>query len=179
MAIGILGVFDKIGRGVKDIFTGAGDGISKVVNTAKGQVPPEMQGQLKILEAELRGELAKAEAQMQEKMAELALQGQKEIHDFALKYEGTAAQVPKWLLVVRSLIRPLITLVYFGILCVFMVMDAATIMRMSRLGEKIADTDLIMVLLPTAFWTILGIILAFWFGGKAVENTVDRLKNKG
>lgn len=157
------------GDGVKSAFNGIGDGVGKIINSAKGQVPPDLVGEIERLEVQLTGELKKAEIETGIKVQEIMAQAQQSIYDFSLKYEGTADQVPKWILVLRSIIRPVITICMFFSLMFFIGFD----IKQAWSG----NTDhLLMTVLPQAYWVILGIILGFWFGGKAGENIADKLK---
>jgi hypothetical protein len=157
------------GEGVKSAFGGIGEGVGRIINSAKGQIPPEYQGKIEMLEIEIQGELKKAEIETGIRVKELMADAQQSVYDFALQYEGTAAQVPKWILVLRSVIRPVITICMFFSLMFFMGLDIKQIWS----GEV---DKLIMSSLPQAYWVILGIILGFWFGGKAGENIADKLK---
>ena len=157
------------GDGVKSAFSGIGDGIGGIIDSAKGQIPPEYQGQIEKLEIEIRGELKKAELETGIKVTEIMAEAQQSVYDFALKYEGTAEQVPRWILVLRSIIRPVITICMFISLMFFMGYD----IKQAWSGEL---DQMIMTVLPQAYWVILGIILGFWFGGKAGENIADKLK---
>lgn len=157
------------GEGVKSAFTGIGDGIGGIIDSAKGQIPPEYQGEIEKLKVQLSGELKKAEIETGIKVQEIMAEAQRSIYDFSLKYEGTADQVPKWILVLRSIIRPVITICMFFSLMFFIGFD----IKQAWGGNT---SQLIMTVLPQAYWVILGIILGFWFGGKAGENIADKLK---
>jgi hypothetical protein len=88
--------------------------------------------------------------------------------EFALKYEGSAKDVPKWILIMRSVIRPVITIAMFFSFLIFLGMD------ISLLFDKEPMT--VLKALPQAYWTVLNIVLLFWFGGKIGENIVDKAK---
>lgn len=157
------------GDGVSSAFTGVGSGISNIINSAKGQIPPEVQGQLLILEAQLNGDIKKAELDIQVKVKEIMVEAQQSVYDFALKYEGTAEQVPKWVLTMRSVIRPLITIISMGTFFLLMGMD------IFKMISKDADMT-ILNSLPEQYWWILGIVVGFWFGSKGVENLFSNKK---
>lgn len=163
---------DKIGKGIRDIFTGAGDSVSKIITTAKDRVPPELRGEIERLSVEIMGEMAKQENDLDFKIDQLFLENQKDLRDFVLKYEGTADQVPKWILVLRSIIRPLVTIIMFAAYMLFVGMDVY------NLWKHTPDYNMIQGLLPNGFWIIFGLIIGFWFGGKAGENIADKLKKK-
>jgi hypothetical protein len=156
-----MGLFNW-GSAVKDAGEGvetALSGVSGIINSAKGQNP-----ELDILLVQVESEIKKAEIEAVFKMQQVLSEAQKATYDFALKYEGTADQVPKWLLVFRSLIRPITTTLMVGSLLFFMGKDIAT-------GELVYMTTL-----PTQYWWVLSIVLGFWFGGKIGENIADKLK---
>lgn len=157
------------GDGVKSAFNGIGDGVGKIINSAKGQIPPEYQGQIEKLQVQLEGELKKAEIETGIKVQEIMAEAQQSVYDFSLQYEGTAAQVPKWILVLRSIIRPVITICMFFSLMFFIGFD----IKQAWSG---GTEELIMTKLPQAYYVILGIVLGFWFGGRASENLADKLK---
>ena len=158
------------GDGVNSAFTGIGSGISNIINSSKGQIPPELQGQLLLMEAEIDGKLKQAEIDVQIKVKEIMVGAQQSVYDFALQYEGRADQVPKWILVMRSLIRPIVTMVMFFSLLFFIGYDVQNIIA----GEEMS----ILSALPQPYWVILGIVVGFWFGGKAGENIVAKLKER-
>lgn len=168
--MGLFSVADKIGKGIKDIFTGAGDGVSKIITTAKDKVPPEMRGEIEKIGIEITGELEKQRNEIDFKIEQIFLENQKDLRSFVLKYEGSADQVPKWILILRSVIRPLITMIMFLSYILFVGMDVY------NLWQKTPDYNMIQVLLPNGFWVIFGLIIGFWFGGKAGENIADKLK---
>jgi hypothetical protein len=159
---------EDAGTGIKSAFTGIGEGVGNIINSAKGQIPPEYQGKINLLETELQGKLKEAEIATSLKVQEIMAQAQTEVYQFALKYEGTADQVPKWILMLRSLIRPVLTIAMFFSLLFFMGYDIQKIMTG---GEMV-----VLSALPSQYWVILAIIIGFWFGGKAGENIVDKLK---
>lgn len=161
---------EDAGTGIKSAFSGIGDGVSNIINSAKGQLPPEAQGQIALMEIELQGKIKEAEIAADLKVKEILAQAQSEVYQFALKYEGTADQVPKWILVLRSLIRPVVTIAMFFSLLFFMGFD---------IQKAMSGEDMILLnLLPSQYWVILSIIIGFWFGGKAAENVVDKLKKE-
>lgn len=165
----IFGKAKEIGSGVKDITDGIGQNTSLIISTIKDKVPPAMRGEITKLELQLQADSLKFQKEAELKIQELMQSGQKQVYDFALQYEGNASQVPKWILVLRSVIRPIITIIMFLSLMFFMGYD----IKQAWSGEM--DT-LIMASLPQAYYVILGIVLGFWFGGKAGENIVDRLR---
>lgn len=161
---------DKIGAGIKDSFEGAGNGVSKIIDSAKGQIPAEYVGEIEKIKAQAQGEIKTLQIQTTMKVEELKAEAQKTLYDFTLQYEGTASQVPAWVLIMRSIIRPVITICMFFSLMFFIGFDIY--------GIWTGSDKLILTELPQAYYVILGIILGFWFGGKAGENIADKIKKK-
>jgi hypothetical protein len=168
MGIGaaIIAKAKEVGEGISTAFTGAGDGISSVIDSAKGQIPPEYQGEIEKIRATATAELKKLEINTDVRMTELAAEAQKTVYDFTLQYEGRADQVPGWILILRTLIRPSVTIIMVASMVFFM-------------GSDIFSGTDWMNGVPAEYWWMLGIVLTFWFGGKAVENSIDRLRSGG
>ena len=160
--MGIAELFG-IGKEVKDISIGIGDGVSKIVSTVKGEIPPDIQG-----------EIEKLKITTEARITEVLVAAEGKTREFWLQYEGSAAQVPKWVLTIRSLIRPAITIFYFGWFMAFTTMDFLMLIRKVRIGEGVVAEDFVLVLLPAAFWAIFGIVVGFWFGGRAGEHIVEK-----
>lgn len=165
----LLNKAKEIGDGISTAFQGAGSGISTVISSARGEIPPEMIGELNKIEAVASAELRKLELQVDIKMAELTADVQKEAYTFALKYEGDATQVPKWVLLLRTLIRPVITILTMLSFFLFVGIDSFAIIR--------GNEAVVLVSLPQPYWWIVGIVVTFWFGGKVGENIIDKFKS--
>lgn len=166
-----MGIFDKFkdaGEGISEAFTGAGKGISNVINSAKGQIPPELEGEILKIEATAKAELEKLRANSEYQFANLAAEAQRELMGFTLQYEGTASQVPKWVLVLRSVIRPMITILMFASFLFFLFSDI--------FNAGTSEYQLWLIRLPVAYWVLLNIVVGFWFGGKIGENITDKLQ---
>ena len=155
-----LADFFGIGKAAADTATSLTSGIVDIVTVAKGDIPPAA-----------KAEIRKLEIAGQNKINELVQQSVDKAREFALQYEGRADQIPKWLLVVRSVIRPLITLLTFG-----WFMAALSIDLYNGAFKNVPDYVWILNKLPQGFWWILGIIITFWFGGKVGERIVEKLK---
>jgi hypothetical protein len=163
--MGILSAFRDAGAGIKDAFTGIGNGVSSIIDSSKGQIPPELQGELKKLETELKSKAMDVEIQI----LELGQEAQKTLYDSMIKYEGSAEQVPKWILVLRSLIRPVLTIAFSFSFIFFMAADIA--------NKGVEEYSPYLTSLPNEYWWMLGIVLTFWFGGKIGENVIDKLRS--
>lgn len=146
---------DFLGNFFKSGIDGIFEGADKIIDNFVESPEQKLEAKKIILDA-------KHEAQ------KLELKAQKDLYDFSIQYEGSAAQVPKWILVLRSIIRPVITICIFFSLMIFLGLDIYQIVQ----GNY---DNLIMAILPQAYWVILGIILGFWFGGKAGENIVEKI----
>ncbi len=171
--MGILSFFG-LGDKVAKVVDSVGDNTVNLVSAFKGDIPPKLKAQLQQLEVKINGDLETNKMKLKGELAKIMSESQKVVYDFALKYEGTADQVPRWVMVMRSLIRPAITIFYFLWLMIFMTVDLIKIIQLSKLGETVTADLLMMTMLPTAFWAVLGVILGFWFGGKAVERITEK-----
>jgi len=159
--MGLLDLFksaDKVGEGIKKATGGIGDAVTNIISSSKGQLTPQAKAQIEELKLNVG-------VKIQELMAE----SEKTFRDFTLKYEGAANEIPKWLLVVRSIIRPMITIFMFIAFMIFMSVDIIAILKSS-------EGTLLLTKLPQAFWWIFGIIIGFWFGGKIGENIAGKMK---
>jgi len=154
-----LASFLGIGKTVADVTDKATNGIANIITTAKGDIPPEAKGEIEKLKIEIGGDI--------EKIVQTSVDKARE---FAIRYEGSAEQIPKWLLVVRSLIRPLITIFTFGWFGAFVTVDLINIFK------RTDDYTMILIELPSGFWWIMGVILTFWFGGKVGERVAAQIR---
>ena len=150
-----------IGKGVAEVTEKVTGGVANIITVAKGDLTPEAKGEIEKLKVTIAGDL--------EKIVQGSIQ---EAREFAIKYEGSAEQIPKWLLVVRSIIRPLITLMTFGWFMAILSIDLVNI------AKRVEDYRMLLLDLPQGFWWILGIILTFWFGGKAVERITEKIGDR-
>jgi len=156
-----MGIADWLGIGktVADVTDKATNGVANIITVAKGDIPPEAKGEIEKLKVQIGGDIEK-----------LVQNSVEQARDFAIKYEGSADQVPKWLLLVRSLIRPLVTILTFGWFFTFLSIV------LYRVLHGMPDATQLLYDLPQGFWWILGIILTFWFGGKVGERVVEKIK---
>jgi len=159
-----MGLLDflKVGETVADTASAITTGVAGIIQTVKGDISPED-----------RAELQKLETETKLKLEQLLVNSDKTFREFTLKYEGTAEQVPRWILVLRSIIRPLITILTFG--WFFAVLNIV----MVRVLQGVPDAITLLQDIPQAFWWILGIILGFWFGGKAGERIAEKIHGGG
>ena len=149
-----------IGKSVAEVADKATNGVANIITVAKGDIPPEAKGEIEKLKVQLNGDI--------EKLVQDSVQ---QARDFALKYEGTAEQVPKWLLLTRSLIRPVVTILTFGWFFAILCID------MWNVAKHTPDYVMLLNNLPDGFWWILGVILTFWFGGKVGERIAEKIKS--
>jgi len=96
---------------------------------------------------------AKIKREFRYKFLELAIQDEESLRKFILEYEGRASEVPKAILWMRSLIRPVFTWI-FGILGAFWIVGYG-------LGKLPEPPEALMV------WNSL--TLGFWFGARHFE----------
>ena len=147
-----------IGKGVADVTEKVTSGVANIITVAKGDLTPEAKGEIEKLKVTIAGDL--------DKLVQNSVQ---EARNFAIQYEGSAEQIPKWLLVVRSLIRPTVTILTFGWFMAILTVD------LWNLATRVEGYEMLLTQLPQGFWWILGIILTFWFGGKAVERITEKM----
>ena len=155
----MAGLLDFLGLGkdVKDAADGVLGGVTKIIDSAKGQVPAD---QLVAME--------QAKGQIQTQLATITANTDAAFEQFMLQYEGTAAQVKPWILTLRAMIRPVTTIVFLAQLAVAATYDFTLL----ALG-KITTDGMILSHLPSGYWVIQGIIVGFWFGGKAGERIAE------
>lgn len=145
-----LNIAGNIIGGVKDI-------IDKTLDKIAGDKAPE-ETRLKYEDLKMR-----LSAELETNGAEMIANETKSFRSFILKYEGGAEDVPTAIVILRSVIRPLITIFFCALYGYGFVMpEKFNIEQMSMLKP--------MVLL----------CLFFWFGEKAVSRSgiVDVLKEK-
>ena len=155
--MGLLDILN-IGKAAADTAESVTNGVANIVRTAKGDLTPED-----------KAEIQKLRIDTNLKMSQMLVDSEQQLKEFVLKYEGTAEQVPKWILVLRSIIRPLITILTFGWFFVFLNIV------MVRVLKGVPNAITLLQDIPQAFWWILGIILGFWFGGKAGERIAEKI----
>jgi hypothetical protein len=147
-AASVASITDSVGKGATDI-----------IAAAKGQLTPEDQAKIDALKVQTSQAIATAMA------------GQtKAAQDFAIAYEGNATQVPKWVLIMRSIIRPAFTLFFFIILVSAVLVDFLAVLRTKEYAWNLLTS------LPDAFWWIFGIVVAFWFGDRTVSSVLETWK---
>jgi len=159
--MGILGLLG-IGKDIKDSADGISGGIERVIGIAKGVLPAEQQV-----------EVEKIQADVEVKLAGIRAQSESVLRDFIIKYEGSADQIPKWLLAWRSVIRPAFTTFFFLQLMVLVGIDVFNV-----LAHQMPFTEGLLTNMPSAWWWMVGIVLTFWFGGHGIERAVEKLNGK-
>lgn len=140
--------------------------MSVIKDLFKGGIEGVFGGADKIIDSFVEDPNKKTEAKL--KLKELQNQSTKDLYEFSLNYEGKASEVPKWILALRSLIRPVVTICLFFSLIFFIGYDIVQIFK--------GSTEFILSKLPSQYWIVLNIVLAFWFGGKIGENIIDKIK---
>ena len=150
-----------IGKDIKDATDGIGNNVTKIISVAKGKLPPEQQV-----------EVEKIQAEVDTKLSEIRARSEDALKDFIIKYEGSADQVPKGILVWRSAIRPAFTSFFFLQLMIIVGIDVFNVVV-----HKLLFSQLLICNLPNAWWWMMGIVLTFWFGGRGVERAVEKLQS--
>ena len=145
--------------GIAQVTEKATKGVTDIIAASKGTLTPEAQAALDTLKVTLSKDIG-----------EMMTAQTKAAQDFAIAYEGGAGQVPKWVLVMRSMIRPLFTLFFFGVLVVAVAVDFARVMRTGEAAWRLLTS------LPDPFWFIFGIVITFWFGDRAASSVIESWK---
>lgn len=160
-----MGLFDrgKIVKEVIDSSSGLVDsvqgGVTNIVAASKGEMTPEAKFKIEELKLNI-GYFIK----------ELGYKLENSFQNFTLAYEGAAKDMPKSIQILRSVIRPFITIYTYVIFGVFCTIDAINLI------QRTENYEMILKQLPTEFWVVFSIILTFWFGGKVGERLVEKIK---
>jgi hypothetical protein len=150
-----------LGKDVAQVVDSTGGAVTGIIAAARGTLTPEAQAEIEKLKLGLGGQIA------------AVMQGQaKTLQDFVLQYEGTAGQVPKAILILRSLIRPAFTIFFYVVLIVAVGADFLRILQGGPLEWKLLGS------LPDPFWWIFGIVITFWFGDRAVSSVLETFQGK-
>jgi hypothetical protein len=150
-----------LGKDVARVVDSTGGAVEGIIAAAKGNLTPDAQAKIEELKLGLAGQIT------------TVMQAQaKNLQDFVLQYEGTAGQVPKAILILRSLIRPAFTVFFFVVLAVAVGADFLRILQGGPLEWKLLTS------LPEPFWWIFGIVITFWFGDRAVSSVIETFQGK-
>jgi len=84
----------------------------------------------------------------------------RQFYDFVVRYEGAAADMPKFVQVLRSLVRPVLTFVFAG----YMIY----VVQVWLLGDTLPENADLSVKI---IFAINLLTLGFWFGERAVERS--------
>ena len=142
--------FLGIGKDIKDSADGIGNNVAKIISVARGVLPPEQQVEIERLQGDVEVQIA-----------EIRVRSESILRDFIIKYEGSADQIPKWLLVWRSVIRPAFTTFFFLQLMTIVGIDVFNV-----LAHQMPFTEGLLVNMPRPWWWMVGIVLTFWFGAR-------------
>ncbi len=154
-----------LGTIVQGISSGIGElrkSITDIVSMAKNKLPPEQ-----------AVEVEKIHADLQVKVNELATQADAALRQFILDFEGRAGQVPAWLLIWRSVIRPAFSTFFFVQLGGIIAYDAWRVVV-----QKIPMAEMLLLHMPNAWWVIMGIVVTFWFGGRVGEKLIEQITER-
>jgi len=84
----------------------------------------------------------------------------RQFYDFVVRYEGAAADMPRFVQVLRSLVRPVLTFVFAG----YMIY----VVQVWLLGDTLPENSDLSVKI---IFAINLLTLGFWFGERAVERS--------
>lgn len=151
-------VFDVAGDGLTGGLMGLGTNLG---NKLVGLIPDKMTEKEKMeFTAVIDRELREFSLDQREK----SIKEQEQFYDFIDSYEGASKDNPRWVQIIRSLIRPCLTVAIMGAyLFAFM-------------KPNIFTKDQLNMLFPLTL-----LVLAFWFGERSLKNlgVVEAFKNKG
>lgn len=150
-----IGDWLGIGKGIADTAGELTKGAANIVTAAKTDPNRAVDAEVEQLRI-----------QTEERLEELVNRSVESARDWSLEYEGRASDIPPWLRVVRSLIRPAFSVFFFGLIVTVVGIDLVAFVRGVD-GEPFALTRSI----PEPVWVLCGIVLTFWFGGKVVERS--------
>jgi len=156
-----IGEFLGIGKTIKDGAEGIGGLVETTVSSITGELKPDDKAKIEAMKLEL-----------ETKLEELSLEGSKQFYDFMLGYEGKAEDVPKVVVIIRALIRPVFSLYFLGVIFISFGIDFYNLVFNSQEGFKLINS------LPAEFWWIFGVVVSFWFASRGAEKVVDKFINK-
>ena len=160
---GITDFFEGLTKGgasgIADITDKATKGITDIIAVSKGTLTPEAQAKLDELKVTLSTDITKTMAATT-----------KSAQDFAIQYEGSAEQVPPWVRVMRSTIRPVFTWFLFAVLMLATTVDIIAVFKTGITEWKLLSS------LPQPYWWVFGIVITFWFGDRAASSVIESWK---
>lgn len=145
--------------GIAQVTEKATKGVTDIIAVSKGTLTPEAQAALETLKVTLSKDIG----------AMMAAQT-KAAQDFAINYEGSATQVPKWVVVMRNTIRPSMTWFLFLVVMIAVGLDFARIIQTGDAAWRLLSS------LPSPFWWIFGVVITFWFGDRAASSVIESWK---
>lgn len=89
-----------------------------------------------------------------------------ELRKFALAYEGEAKDMPRFIQILRSSVRPVVTYWSIGLLTYIIVSKKAQVDAIAQNLQSI----------PDQLWWIFLAIFGFWFGGRAAMQYIEKKK---
>jgi len=138
----------------KDKISGVIDSTSGLLTSAREMITGEA-AKTKLLTAENELNKIRNEYDMQ-------------VRKFLIDYEGKASELPTWLLVLRSIIRPVLTILTFTPFIITFAYD--WIEQNGFVGLRG---------LPTEYWYIFGIVMVFWFGERGATRFLEKANGHG
>lgn len=107
------------------------------------------------------------EANLRIQLAQEMNKPDSEFKKFMLDYEGKAEDMPRFIQILRSSVRPVVT--YWSLILITWLMFSGS------LGEEFQNN---MAAIPDQLWYIFLAVFGFWFGGRALQHAVEA-NNKG
>lgn len=150
-----------IGKTIKDGADGIGGLVETTVSSITGELKPADKAKIESMKIELTT-----------KLEELSLQGSKQFYNFMIQYEGKAEDVPKVVQIARSLVRPITTYFFLGLLMIAVGIDFYNVLFQE------AKSFILLSTIPQELWWLIIAVFSFWFAGRTGEKVADRFLNK-
>lgn len=131
--------------------------LGKVVDAAAGVAGKALENRGEKIETE------QIAVEIKGKLLDVILTEDAQLRNFMLEYEGRAVDQAPWVRAFRALIRPVVTVVTF------------VMIFLSFIGSW-RGWDISLVGLPSQFWWIAGLVVGFWFGGRAGEHMIEKIQ---
>ncbi|WP_028973289.1 hypothetical protein [Spirochaeta cellobiosiphila] len=147
--------FLGVGKTIKDGAEGIGSATEQIIYAGKGKLPPEEQVKIEQIKSQ-------AEGQMWETISKMS----NSFQNFTLKYEGEAKDLPRPILLARSLVRPLFTYLVLGQVGIIFGLDFWRYMKGTGAFELVKG-------MPSEWWVMVWIVIGFYFGERAVTNALS------
>jgi len=112
------------------------------------------------------GEKAQFQLAMQQAVTDAAISQEKQLQDFFIAYEGSAVDMPRFVQIMRGIIRPAITLSsFYGLLLLMLILIYDPTLWATPLQQEMVGR------LLNILYVVNLIVLTFWFGEKIIRKS--------